>query len=92
LSDPFDEYVNLILDDFRTHESLRKKVVLVHLEKADKALEKCINHLFKAADLERINLYRLLCYLGSRIDEIKKGRPIWRRQFKNEYWGYIKFE
>lgn len=76
MSDPIDEYIKIIIDDFTTPEKLRKSVKLVHLEKADRALEKCIDHLFKASDSERLNLYRLLCYIGSRIDEIKKGRPI----------------
>ena len=92
MSDPLDEYIKLILDDFSTPEKLRQSVKFVHLKKADKALEKCIDHLFKAADNERLNLYRLLCYLGSRIDDIKKGRPIWRRAYKNPYWGYVKYE
>jgi hypothetical protein len=92
MSDSHDLYVKLFIDDFTSPEKLRKSVKEIHLWKADIALEKCIDHLFKASDCERLNLYRLLCYLGSRIDEIKKGRPILRRSYENKYWGYVKYE
>ncbi|MFZ7138014.1 MAG: hypothetical protein ACOWW1_06320 [archaeon] len=92
MTEPLDEYVKLLFEDFATPEQLRQSVREVHLWKADKALEKCIDHLFKASNSERLNLYRLLCYIGSRIDEIKKDRHIWRRSYKNEHWNYTKYE
>lgn len=92
MSDPVDQYIKLFIDDFTSQEKKRNSVKEVHLCKADIALQDCLDHLFKASDSEKLDLFRLLCYIGSRIVEIKKGPLVWRRSYENKYWGYVKYE